>query len=869
MDAYLRFVGRFPRTILTVLTLITLAFGVAIKDISEDSNPYLLPDDHPARAPLYDMRDEFTGTYDSILIALYNEQTIFNETSLTALFDLTQQVRRLSFIDESDTRKLQQLIEDYSDVVSLQQSVALILEDGLNQEDIHAVRQTAQQAQQWPIKDKDKKYFRVLAERLDPIREMAGMTASENVYLEDDGTLRAAITVNTKNSDVRAVEKAVMNNELMDMGVIDREGKVGLIVLEISVLEDDAEGQVRSYETVQRMIADYQQAHPELKDEFFVGGVPVFFAEQKRIMDADMATLFPAVLLLVGLVLALFFRSTLGVMVPMVNVIMCTVWTMGAMALVGIPMDLITAALPVFLITICSSDAIHVMAEYYHQRRHHIYQHQAVKQTMRLMASPVMLTTITTCVTFLVSTTTSISNLRNFGICMSFGMFVAMIISLLLIPAWLSLLANKKQDDNEAKRTQPRQYFLSRFLLTVMKPVMRNRGTSLIAFSAVLVMVLGLATQVRIDDMGSGYFAETNQFRIADDFINQHIAGTSPGWIEIDTGKRDGALSAETVAFIDQLEKFIHQQANVTFSYSTARYIRRINYVLNNMEPEYNRLPHEVETFTEIDEDTGELYTINIDGGDIIRQAVLMYENGGGSDLTNVLSQDFSKTVLLYTMNTTVASDFQSFLDALRPWLDANIPDGMSYQLAGSPVIWTAVLDELLSGQLLSIFLAFACVIVVMSAWLKSVRMGIAGTLPLAVTVIFYYAIMTLFDIELNIGTAIISFLVLGVVDYSVHYLLRTKHGLEQGLSIDQALEQAITYSGRSIIANVFVFSVGFVALLFSEFRPIVDLGLLVGVSLLISGVMSIFVITLLAPWLLSEVSETKAGIGRQLFALR
>ena len=161
----------------------------------------------------------------------------------------------------------------------------------------------------------------------------------------------------------------------------------------------------------------------------------------------------------------------------------------------------------------------------------------------------------------------------------------------------------------------------------------------------------------------------------------------------------------------------------------------------------------------------------------------------------------------------------------MEPWLAENTPQGMSYKLAGSPVIWTAVLDELISGQLQSIFLAFLCVILVMSLWMKSFRVGLLGTIPLAITVVFYYASMTLFNIELNIGTAIISFLVLGIVDYSVHYLLRTQHGLQQGLPLDEALETAITYSGRSIIANVIVFSVGFIALLFSEFKPIVDLG--------------------------------------------
>ena len=849
MEYYLRFVSCFPKTILFFLFSITLCFGYMANYLTEDSNPYLLPDNHPARSSLFEMREDFTGTYDSILIALYNQNTILNEHSLQALFELTQEVKKLNFADQSDEDKLKTIHQAYPHNSELVERLTKILKDGLNQQDIEQVRNLAVNSQTWEISHQDKKYFRVLAERLDPIRELAGLSATENVFLESDGTLRAAITVDTPKPVIHKIATAIKHNELIDDGIVDKKEKVGLIVIEISVLEDDAIGQLRAYEKVNHMVTAYKQSHSMFKDDVFVGGVPVFFAEQKKIMDADMGTLFPAVLLLVSAILAVFFRSVLGVMIPLVNVIMCTVWTLGAMAIVGIPLDLITSVLPVFLITICSSDAIHVMAEYYHQRRQQSDQRNAVKVTMRLMASPVILTTITTCLTFTVSTMTSISSLRNFGICMSFGMFVAMIISLLLIPAWLSILGDKHLKKNAKKQSQP--YLISTILLKLIKPVMAYRKGFMIGFAGMLMILAFVASQVRIDDMGSGYFAKDNAFRVADEFINSHIAGTSPGWIEIDTGKVDGALTPEAVGFIDKLEKFIHQQNNITYSYSIARYIRRINLVFNNMEPSFNRLPKDTEVFIEIDDKSGEKHTVEIAGKDIIRQSVLMYENGGGSDLTNVLSEDFSKTVLLYTMNTTVASEFQSFLDELEPWLVENTPQGMSFKLAGSPVIWTAVLDELVSGQLLSIFLAFSCVILTMTLWMKSLRLGLLGTIPLAVTVVFYFATMTVFNIELNIGTAIISFLVLGVVDYSVHYLLRTESGLKKGLSLDQALEAAITHSGRSIIANVIVFSVGFIALLFSEFRPIVDLGTLIGLSLFISGIMSIFIITLLAPWLI------------------
>lgn len=856
METYLTIVARFPRLILLSLTLITVYLGYMSGYLTEDSNPYLLPESHPARASILEMREDFTGTYDSVLIALHNEDSVYNPATLAALFEFTQSAKTIMLATEADEQRLAQIAATYPDNQGLQQGITELLAQGLSQSDAALAEHLVKQSQQWQLSRLDQKYFRVLAERLDPIEEIAGMAGTENVFLERDGTLRAAITLNQADIAPDFIADAMIGNELMQMGVVDPSGKTALVVIEISILQDDAEGQLRAYNVVNQFIEDYQQAHPELTDQIFVGGVPVFFAEQKLILDADMATLFPAVLLLVALVLAVFFKSVLGVVIPLVNVIMCTVWTLGMMAIVGIPLDLITSVLPVFLITICSSDAIHVMADYYHQKRNSSSNLEAWKTTMRLMASPIALTTIATCVTFTVSTMTSISNLRNFGICMAFGMFVAMIISLLLIPAWLSLLSDKKVKQLQGKPAQ--DYLISKLLLKALKPVMAKRRQFLIGFTALLIGLGAIGSQVRIDDMGSGYFDADNRFRVADEFINARIAGTSPGWIEIDTGEVDGVFEPKLVEFIDKLEKFIHEDAQVTYSYSLPRYIRRINYVLNDLDPAYDRLPAEIERFVEIDEETGEQYTVEVAGRDIIRQAILMYENGGGSDLTNVVTEDFSKTALLYTMNTTVASDFQRFLDRLEPWLAQNLPQGMSYKLAGSPVIWTAVLDELLSGQMLSIFLAFACVIAVMGAWLKSFKMGLVGTLPLAVTVVFYYAVMTIFDIELNIGTAIISFLVLGVVDYSVHYLLRTKHGLQQGLTLDEALEAAIVNSGRSIIANVFVFTIGFVALLFSEFRPIIDLGSLVGLSLLISGIMSLFVITLLAPWLIPTDNQAQ-----------
>jgi predicted RND superfamily exporter protein len=160
----------------------------------------------------------------------------------------------------------------------------------------------------------------------------------------------------------------------------------------------------------------------------------------------------------------------------------------------------------------------------------------------------------------------------------------------------------------------------------------------------------------------------------------------------------------------------------------------------------------------------------------------------------------------------------------------------------------SSTVDEIVDGLLLSFVLALGTVATVLCLWLRSVRLGVLAALPLAATIVFFYAVMTALGIDLNIGTALISFLVVGIVDYSVHYLHRIRSRLAEGDSLDASLLYAVRHSGKSIVFNVIVFSCGFLALLLSDFTPIVHLGSLVALSLCLSGIMSLFLISMLAP---------------------
>lgn len=851
METYLKFVSRWSRSILFVLFAITAFFVVQLGNLTNDSNPYLLSEKHPARKSILDMQEEFSGTFDAAMIVVHNEQGIFNRTSLDAVYTLTTASRKLMLATPEDGEYLQKIGDKYRhlspDVARL---TSEILNDGFSQADFFQANELLTLTEALPLTFAERAFMSYLPRRINPVKEMAGLAATDNIITRD-GTLIIRKSLRDTTTPAEVIRDEVVGNELMVNSVFSEDEKTTMITVELFVKQDDAVGQVRAYEAIKTLLDDYQQSHPEFADEVYIAGVPIFIAEQKKLTDSDLETLLPIVLLIVGAILVVFFRRPMGFVLPMLNVVMCTIWTLGMMSLLRVPMDLVTSALPVFLITICGADAIHMMNEYYTQHNQGLPPREAVKRSLRAMFSPIVLTTVTTVAGFLFSTSTNISSIQYFGAFMAVGLVSAQIISLLLIPAWLNL-TRKVREPEVNKVTQREQ--LGRALESFFGMLIRKRSASLAGFAVVMVVLGYFATQIVVEDAGSDYFAADNKFRQSDEFINQRIAGTSPGWVEIASGEPSGILNTETVAFIDQLDKFLVAQDHVTYTYSIATYIKRMNLAMNDMDESFNRVPDEVESINYFDEETNSYQVDKVAGDDLVAQLVLLYENGGGSDLNNVLTHDFSKAAVLFTMNTNRATEYQAFLTELEAWLAANTPSHLKTQVAGTPVIWTGVLHEIIKGQLISFILAFTSICLVLILWMRSLRLGILTALPLAATMVSYYGIMTLLGIELNIGTALISFIVVGIVDYSVHYLHRVKdHFYNNACPIDESLLYAIRHSGSSIVFNVALFSLGFVALLFSQFKPIAYLGGLVALALTISGFMSIFLISMLAPWLIKR----------------
>ena len=88
-------------------------------------------------------------------------------------------------------------------------------------------------------------------------------------------------------------------------------------------------------------------------------------AENARLMLEDIRRTVPLAVAVAMLVAWLSFRSVRGVLIPAATTLISVAWTLGFIAAIGTPLNLLTVIIPTLLLVVGFAYAIHVVSEYY------------------------------------------------------------------------------------------------------------------------------------------------------------------------------------------------------------------------------------------------------------------------------------------------------------------------------------------------------------------------------------------------------------------------------------------------------------------------------------------------------------------------
>jgi predicted RND superfamily exporter protein len=215
-----------------------------------------------------------------------------------------------------------------------------------------------------------------------------------------------------------------------------------------------------------------------------------------------------------------------------------------------------------------------------------------------------------------------------------------------------------------------------------------------------------------------------------------------------------------------------------------------------------------------------------------------------GDDSLLYSNDPFEPTAIrmMVQLRTTGSKDTQEIIDIINEYIAANFPKNVRVMIGGGATQEIAVTDLIFRSQVISIFISVLMVFIIVAVSNKSFVAGIVGAVPLTLAILCNFAVMGFTGIKLNLGTALISSLAVGIgIDYTIHFIeffKREYQSDERGF-----LRRTYVSCGKAILVNALSVGAGFAVLAFSQFRIIAELGTLIALSMLITALVSLTVI--------------------------
>ena len=340
------------------------------------------------------------------------------------------------------------------------------------------------------------------------------------------------------------------------------------------------------YRNAQNIIADYENTGLD----FYMAGDPVITVLLKEYMLGDLLYLIPMVTLVVLLALFLSFRNLGGVVLPIITVLISTVWALGVMSLLDIYFSMISTVIPVLLIAVGSAYVIHIFNHYYDSVRAQDDDlsteghREIVFTTIRKIGAPVAMSALTTAAGFASIATSAIVPMRHFGIINAVGVVSALIVTLSFVPALLLLRRTALRGQGLARQGRgAHDGGFSRALLR-FHGYFSARVPRILFLSLIIagLSVFGL-TRIVVDNSMIEYFDRESEIRVADRFIRENFSGTKTFSIVVSGDSPAAMTNPDALAAMDDLKSYLEREhgESVGKVVSFSDFVRRMNQVMN------------------------------------------------------------------------------------------------------------------------------------------------------------------------------------------------------------------------------------------------------------------------------------------------
>ncbi|EGQ8514067.1 MMPL family transporter [Vibrio parahaemolyticus] len=618
---------------------------------------------------------------------------------------------------------------------------------------------------------------------------------------------------------ISKVKSIALSEPVLKSALVSEKGDVTVVNITVQLPEMDKTAEVEEVvSSINAMIDRYQRAYPDVT--FHKAGIIAMNHAFMTAAQDDSSTLVPTMLVVILVFLTIMLRSILSVIATLIVIIGSVMATMGISGWAGMFLSTATVNVPTLIMTLAVADCVHVIATMRQSMKNGFTKAQSIERSIALNFVPILITSVTTAIGFLMMNMSDSPVLRDFGNLSALGVMVACFLSVTLLPALLKLLPIhvKMETSQDQKHVMDR---LGDFVVS-------QRRALLPLSVAVIVVCASLIPLNKVNDESVEYFGQRNEFRQAADFMEERISGMTNISIAIKTNESQGIAAPDFLNTIGEFSSWLRDQPETDHVATLADVYKRLNKNMHGDDEAYYSLPQERE---------------------LAAQYLLLYEMSlpYGLDLNNQINVDKSSIKMVLTVANLGSVELVDLENRIYQWFAEHAPQ---YQVvASSPSLMFAHIGETNMASMLS---TLPITLVLISALLifalRSVRLGLISLMPNIAPAVIGFGLWALISGEINLGLSVVVTLTLGiVVDDAVHFLSKYQRARREGQTAEQAVRYAFHTVGRALWITTVVLVAGFSVLAMSSFRLNADMGQLSAIVIFIALVVDfLFLPTLL-----------------------
>lgn len=624
---------------------------------------------------------------------------------------------------------------------------------------------------------------------------------AKNLVIDHEAGFRAVPvmwpSIPTNEAEIEEVRRNVLSNRLLYGSLVSLDEKAALIVAGFFENKLDPKKLYDKISELARRESDDNTTVQAIGRPMLVGGI------MKQSPKLGLIIIVTSLSMLA--VLAVYFRSLMGVVVPALAAIVSAIMGFGFLGLIGHNFDPLVLVVPFIITARALSHSVQVVSRYLSEYDTLKDRKQAALETCVALFKPGGLAILTDMVGIALIALAPIPLLQKLAYMGSFWLMSIFLSGMIVSPILLTLVP---MPDGKRKGGVLVDRALEKIGELCTGPLRKVIFGSTLAALAVGFF---FASNLVIGDVhpGTPMLWPDSEYNVATDRIAERFSNTEEFTVVVEGKSRDAIKQPHVLSTIEAFQRHMEQLPEVGATSSIIDVVPKLISVLHGGDPKWELVPNSKEQ-----------------AGFFLE---MLYTSGDPGDLTRFITPDSQNANVTLYLRDHKGETLRKVVAHAKEFIDSHPVEGATFRMAGGYGGLLAAINEVVTALDVRITLAaFGSVFLCCALAFRSFLAGLLFLLPLMASNYLTYALMGAMGIGLDVNVLPVVALGVGLgVDYGLYVVENVQEAFHRGTSALDSVLHGIRSAGKGVLVTGLTMAFGLAFWWFSFLRFQAEMGLL------------------------------------------